>query len=113
MRATRAIGTATMRAGTPGFQSPEQLKAEGIGISSDVFALGGVLTELFGGKPLWDGLASHAIMFKIAVEGTMPSTTHLPTPIRHIVEHCLCLIDTRKCAAEVLLMLYNCKKCDQ
>ena len=51
MRATRAIGTATMRVGTPGFQSLEQLKAEGIGISSDVFALGGVLTELFGGKP--------------------------------------------------------------
>lgn len=53
MNTTCALGTATMNSGTPGFQSPEQLKGEGLEISTDVFALGGVLTELFGGKPLW------------------------------------------------------------
>ena len=41
-----------MAAGTLGFQSPEQLKGEGIGIHSDVYA------ELFGGEPLWSGLLS-------------------------------------------------------
>ena len=48
---TRAFGTATMKAGTPGFQSPEQLKGESLGTSADTYALG-VLTELFGEKPL-------------------------------------------------------------
>ena len=52
MGTTTAIGTATMAAGTLGFQSPEQLKGEGIGINSDVYAFGGVLTEFFGSEPL-------------------------------------------------------------
>ena len=109
MSATRTIGTATLSAGTPGFQSPEQLKAEGVGIASDVFALGGVLTELFGGNPLWGSLTSHAIMFKIAVEGKMPNVSHLPTPIRHVVEHCLCPIDVRKDIAVILQMFLDCE----
>ena len=46
MNTTRAFGTTTINSGTPGFQSPEQLKGEGLGISTDVFAMGGVLTEL-------------------------------------------------------------------
>jgi serine/threonine protein kinase len=29
-----------MMAGTPGFQSPEQLRAEEVGIASDVYAFG-------------------------------------------------------------------------
>ena len=44
------MGTATKLAGTPGFQSPEQLKGENMSISSDIYALGAVITELFGGK---------------------------------------------------------------
>lgn len=39
------VGTKTMLAGTPGFQSPEQLKAESVGIPSNVYA--------FGGTPEW------------------------------------------------------------
>lgn len=109
MSATRAIGTATLSAGTPGFQSPEQLKAEGVGVASDVFALGGVITELFGGKPLWGSLTSHAIMFKIAVEGKMPDVAHLPTPIRDIVELCLCPISVRKDISIIIQNLLDCK----
>ena len=50
MTSTRVMGTATKLAGTPGFQSPEQLKGENMSISSDIYALGAVITELFGGK---------------------------------------------------------------
>jgi len=41
-----------MLAGTPGFQSPEQLKAESIGPPSDIYAFSGVLSVLFGEQPL-------------------------------------------------------------
>ena len=63
MTTTRVFGTATMSAGTPGFQSPEQLKGEGLGTSSDVYAMGGVLMELFGenapvGEP---GMSCHHV----------------------------------------------------
>lgn len=33
---TAQMGTRTMLAGSPGFQSPEQLKASGVGIFCDV-----------------------------------------------------------------------------
>jgi len=42
---TQGAGTDTMMAGTPGFQAPEQLKGEGIGIKCDVYALGEVMTD--------------------------------------------------------------------
>ena len=47
-----------MLAGTPGFQPPEQLRSEALGIAADVYAFGGVLVVLFGEKPLWPGLSS-------------------------------------------------------
>ena len=40
-----------LQAGTPGFQAPEQLKAETVDQLCDVYAFGVVLIELFGGKP--------------------------------------------------------------
>ena len=105
MSATHAFGTATMRAGTPGFQSPKQLKGEGLGICCDVFAMGGVFTELFGGQPLWGNMSSHTIMFKVGVEGVMPDITHLPPAIQAIVQCCLCPAASRASARAVLLML--------
>ena len=105
MTTTRIFGTATMSAGTPGFQSPEQLKGEGLGTSSDVYAMGGVLTELFGENPLWGSLACHAIMFKVGVEGAMPSTSHLLPEIKNIVERCLCPAMRRESSSTILHML--------
>ena len=58
MTNTMAVGTKSMLAGTPGFQSPDQLKAESVGIPSDVYAFGGVLAVLFGEQPLSVGTKS-------------------------------------------------------
>ena len=52
MTNTMTVATRTMLAGTPGFQSQEQLKAESVGIPSDVNVFGGVLAVLFGEQPL-------------------------------------------------------------
>ena len=43
MSETLAIGMKTVMAGTPGFQSPEQLRAQTIGPPSDVYTFGCVL----------------------------------------------------------------------
>ena len=61
------FGTATKLAGTPGFQSPEQLKGENVTVSTDIYALGAIVTELFGGKPLWENVSSYAIMCQVSV----------------------------------------------
>ena len=65
--ATRAIGTHNMLSGTPRFQAPEQLKQENIGVLCDVYAFGGVLVELFGGRPLWPMLSHFQIMYNVTV----------------------------------------------
>ena len=43
MSNTSQAGTRTMLAGSPGYQSPEQLKVEKIGIHCDIYAVGGVI----------------------------------------------------------------------
>ena len=100
-----AIGTSTMKAGTPGFQAPEQLKGESIGPSCDIYALGGVVTEAFGERPLWPGLSAHTIMFKVAVEGTYPAIGHLPAEIQPIVQSCFMDVNERKTAWDILAMV--------
>ena len=63
------VGSTTMRAGTPGFQAPEQLQGKSISSKCDVYAFGGVLTELFGEVSLWPKTPAHQIMFNVAVKG--------------------------------------------
>ena len=41
------VGSKTMTAGSPGFQSSEQLRAESVGPASDVYAFGGVLAVCY------------------------------------------------------------------
>ena len=68
---TRALGTATKIAGTPGFQAPEKLRGEALTTAVDVYSLGGVLTELFSGKPLYNKMDTHTIICKVAVQNIM------------------------------------------
>ena len=102
---SRALGTATKIAGTPGFQAPEKLRGDPITTSVDVYALGGVLTELFGGRPLYRKMDAHTIMCRVVVQNIMPDSSHLEAPIRHIVSQCLCIDKERTTAIHVLQML--------
>ncbi len=96
------VGSTTMRAGTPGFQAPEQLQGKGISPKSDVYALGGVITEVFGEKVLWPKMPAHRIMFRVAVEGVFPSTKHLPQVIQEVTSLCFIGSEARADAATVL-----------
>ena len=76
-----------MRAGTPGFQAPEQLRSVSLTDKCDVYAFGGVMTELFGEKPLWDQETPFTITFKVACNGEFPATDHLEMNVKAIVDN--------------------------
>ena len=104
---TRALGTATKIAGTPGFQAPEKLRGEALTTAVDVYSLGGVLTELFSGKPLYEKMDPHIIIYKVAVQDIMPDFRNLPDSIFRIVQRCLCPLEDRISSVHVLELLLN------
>lgn len=88
---TKIVGSRTLKAGTPGFIAPEQMKAEGISEKCDVYAVGCVIIVLFSGKPLWQGLQPNQIMYKVAVEKEKPAIGHIEyQAICEMVDKCLC-----------------------
>lgn len=76
-----------------------------VGPASDVYAVGAVLVELFGGKPVWSEVNNFAIINLVANKMMMPDIDHLPPDIRNIVSVCLCPVAKRVSAATVLAML--------
>ena len=85
LSASLIVGSTTMRAGTPGFQAPEQLTGECVTDKCDVYAFGGVMTELLGEQPLWPKLSAHQIMYNVTVAGKFPQVDHLPEKMLVIV----------------------------
>ena len=97
-------GRTTMQAGTPAFQPPEQLKHEACGVESDVYAFACILLEIFGEKPVWEGLPPHTIILRVA-GGTYPSVDHLPARVADVVQMCFVPKQQRANAAMVLKAL--------
>ena len=95
-----------MRAGTPSFQPPEQLRGEMVGVGSDIYALACIVFELFGGKPLWEGLAPHTIILRVA-GGSFPSTSHVGDEIKSIIDQCFTSVELRIPATHFLKALCN------
>ena len=102
MSGTNVIGTKTMLAGSPGFQSPKQLRNESVGMPSDVYALGAVALVLFGETQVWPGLSPFQIMYKVAVCSEKPNTSHLPSPIKEVCKSCFDELSCRPTASLVL-----------
>ena len=90
-----------MCAGTPAFQSPEQLKGEACGVLCDVYAGGCILVELFGEVPIWKDLSPHTIILKVA-SGCFPSTDHLPVVVQRVVSSCLTELSQRSSSTVIL-----------
>ena len=89
---TSSIGTKTAMAGSPGYQSPEQLQAlkKEIGPPSDVFAFGCVIVTLYSEVPLWPGLTPFQIMCKVTIHKEKPGTmSDVPGELRVLCEKCL------------------------
>ena len=102
MSGSRIIGTATTRAGTPGFQAPELLKKEYVGTECDIYSMGGLMIELFGEKEIWKGYTYPQIMFSVAVQNVHPSTDYLNEPIANLCSSCFSEYKSRPTASKVL-----------
>lgn len=102
MSETNVVGTKTMLPGSPGFQAPEQLRNESIGVASDVYALGAVLLVLFGETPVWPTLLPFQIMYQVAVCKQKPETGHLLPQIQDICNTCFAEVSLRPSASLVL-----------
>ena len=99
--------SATLMGGTPGFQAPEQLKGGQLSPKCDVYALGGVITELFGCVPLWPKMSAYRIMMCVTVEGGFPETKHLPEEIQKVTALCFTTQEKRASVSELLLTMLN------
>lgn len=96
------VGSRTMKSGTPGFQAPEQLRAERLNKRCDVYAFGCVLIELFGEQCLWPNLNPFQIMCKVVVEKRKPRFEHLPAAVQQVVAPCLAESTERLTSAQLL-----------
>lgn len=110
MSSTQAMGTRALQAGTPGFQAPEQLKAEEVDEGADVYAFGVTMVELFGEKLVWNGLNHYQILCKVAVEGALPQYDPLPSAVQHICAMCVTKRESRFPISEVLRALLEAGK---
>ena len=58
-----------IRSGTPAYMAPEQLAGEAVSVQSDIYSLGLVLYEVFGGQPLFrSGSAAELLKRKLEAE---------------------------------------------
>ena len=104
---TRIYGTATKFAGTPGFQAPEKLRGESVTTGVDIYAVGGILLELFTGVPLYKDMDPHTIMFKVCVKNIFPDVQHVPPKLQPILKQCLCNADCRISSTKLLEILLD------
>lgn len=100
---TAVMGTRTMMAGTPGFQSPEQLKVHNVGPLTDVYAFGCIVIVIYSRKPLWPGLTPYQIVVKVTVEEEKPDTRDLPPSIKSVCD--LCVANSRPSIIAILQSL--------
>ena len=89
MSGTMVCSTRTMMAGTPGFQSPEQLQAKNIGLPTDVYAFGCVMIVIFSEQSIWPELTPFQIMVKVTVDKDKPSALKVGNKeIKELCESC-------------------------
>jgi len=76
---------AEVRAGTPGYMSPEQLSGDGVSVRSDLYALGLVLYEMCTGRPAFEA-SNYADMVRLQRESAPPSPTSLVQSVDPVLE---------------------------
>jgi eukaryotic-like serine/threonine-protein kinase len=91
-RTARHLTSAGIAVGTPGYMSPEQVRAQPVDHRTDIFSLGSVLYEMLTGRPAFDCFSAIETMH--AVLSTEPQAIaevapHVPPELETIVHHCL------------------------
>ena len=98
--------TTQSTAGTPVFQSPEQLTGGNVGPHCDIYAFGCIVLELFSEKPMWEGLSAHAIMFRVAVKSEFPPVKgDFPPEITTVLSSCFKVTAERGKSVDLLRII--------
>ncbi len=87
--------------GSPGFMSPEQAEGREVGLASDIFSLGAVLTFAATGQGPF-GTGSNMTLVHRLVSG-QPALDRVPAEVRPLVERCLAADPRERPTARVLL----------
>jgi eukaryotic-like serine/threonine-protein kinase len=91
-KTSERLTSSGMVVGTPGYMSPEQVRARPIDHRTDIFALGSVIYEMLSGRRAFDG--DSAVETMTAVLNDEPATleslnVRIPPALDTIVRHCL------------------------
>jgi len=91
--------------GSPGFMSPEQAQGHTVGLPSDVFSLGAVLTFAATGQgPFGEG-SSATLLYRVVF--TPPAVDGVPPALRPLIERCLAKDPQQRPTADQLLTELN------
>jgi Tol biopolymer transport system component len=88
-RTGRHLTSTGMVVGTPGYMSPEQVRAQPLDYRTDIFSLGSVLYEMLGGHRAFDRDTAVETMNAVLKDEPEPIETPLPPSIEAIVHHCM------------------------
>ena len=61
--------------------------------------------ELFPKKPIWEGLSSHAIMFRVGVKSEFPPAECSQPEVNEVIMCCFKEISARVAAVELVLII--------
>ncbi|PWV45517.1 WD40 repeat domain-containing serine/threonine protein kinase [Nocardiopsis sp. L17-MgMaSL7] len=90
--------------GTPSYTSPEQITGKGIGPSSDVFSLAGVVVFAASGRPPFGTGRTAELLSRVV--GGVPDLDAVPEPLRPLLARCFAKApDGRPSADELLRVL--------
>jgi len=91
--------------GSPGFMSPEQAQGHAVGLPSDVFSLGAVLTFAATGQGPFGAGSSATLLYRVVF--TPPAVDDVPPALRPLIERCLAKDPQQRPTADQLLTELN------
>ncbi len=91
--------------GSPGFMSPEQAQGGTVGLPSDIFSLGAVLTFAATGQGPFGTGSSATLLYRVVF--TPPAVDDVPPALRPLIERCLVKDPQQRPSADQLLSELN------
>jgi serine/threonine protein kinase len=91
--------------GSPGFMSPEQAQGHTVGLPSDIFSLGAVLTFAATGLGPFGAGSSATLLYRVVF--TPPAVDDVPPALRPLIERCLAKDPQQRPSADQLLSELN------
>src|SRR4029079_11047132 len=86
------VTSAGIAVGTPGYMSPEQVRAQAIDHRTDIFSFGAVMYEMLSGRPAFDCFSAvetmHAVL-NIDPPSLSELDPRIPAAVEAIVGHCM------------------------